>query len=296
MGALDGKVAIVTGAGQGLGRCHAELLAAEGASVLVNDLGEGADETAAAIVASGGTAAALRCDVTDWDAAEAMVHHAIATFGDLHILVNNAGFVRDAMSFSMTEDQWDAVVGVHLKGHFAPSRAAAKWWRAQAKEAGEGAVLPGRRIITTTSESGLFGGPAQGNYGSAKGGIITMTLVLARELVRYGVTVNCIAPRARTPMTEAMPYFAAPESGFDRYDPANVSPMVAWLASDDAADVSGQVFIVLGDEVHRINPTAIVSSATNGGQRWTVEALASARDAIFAGADPGVPPWGGPPM
>jgi NAD(P)-dependent dehydrogenase (short-subunit alcohol dehydrogenase family) len=225
-----------------------------------------------------------------------MVAAAVETFGDLHILVNNAGFVRDAMSFSMTEDQWDAVVGVHLKGHFAPSRAAGAWWRDQAKTAGEGAVLPGRRIITTTSESGLFGGPAQGNYGSAKGGIITMTLILARELVRYGVTVNCIAPRARTPMTEAMPYFAAPESGFDRYDPANVSPMVAWLASDAAADVSGQVFIVLGDEVHRIAPTTIVSSVTNGGQKWTVDGLSAARSDLFAGADAGVPPWGGPPM
>ena len=296
MGALDGKVAIVTGAGQGLGRCHAELLAAEGASIVVNDLGDAAEAAAEAITASGGTAVAHRCDVTDWSASEAMVRSAIDTFGDLHIVVNNAGFVRDAMSFSMTEDQWDAVVAVHLKGHFAPSRAAGAYWRDQAKAAGEGAVLPGRRIITTTSESGLFGGPAQGNYGSAKGGIITMTLVLARELVRYGVTVNCIAPRARTPMTDAMPYFAAPESGFDRYDPANVSPMVAWLASDDAAGVNGQVFIVLGDEIHRINPTAIASSATNGGERWTVEALSAARGAIFAGADSGIPAWGGPPM
>jgi NAD(P)-dependent dehydrogenase (short-subunit alcohol dehydrogenase family) len=200
------------------------------------------------------------------------------------------------MSFSMTEDQWDAVVGVHLKGHFAPSRAAGAWWREVAKAAGEGADLPGRRIITTTSESGLFGGPAQGNYGSAKGGIITMTLILARELVRYGVTVNCIAPRARTPMTEAMPYFAAPESGFDRYDPANVSPMVAWLASDDAADVSGQVFIVLGDEVHRIAPTTIVSSVTNGGHKWSVAEITAARGDLFAGAESGVPPWGGPAM
>ena len=296
MGALEGKVAIVTGAGQGLGRCHAELLAAEGAKVVVNDLSDAADATAAAINEAGGTAVAYRCDVTDWDASAAMVAAAVETFGDLHILVNNAGFVRDAMSFSMTEDQWDAVVGVHLKGHFAPSRAAGAWWRDQAKTAGEGAVLPGRRIITTTSESGLFGGPAQGNYGSAKGGIITMTLILARELVRYGVTVNCIAPRARTPMTEAMPYFAAPESGFDRYDPANVSPMVAWLASDAAADVSGQVFIVLGDEVHRIAPTTIVSSVTNGGQKWTVDGLSAARSDLFAGADAGVPPWGGPPM
>jgi NAD(P)-dependent dehydrogenase (short-subunit alcohol dehydrogenase family) len=296
MGALDGKVAIVTGAGQGLGRCHAELLAAEGASVVVNDLGDGADATVAAITAAGGTAVAHRCDVTDWSAAEGLVALAIDTFGDLHVLVNNAGFVRDAMSFSMTEEQFDSVVGVHLKGHFAPSRAAAVYWRNQAKAAGEGADLPGRRIITTTSESGLFGGPAQANYGSAKGGIITMTLILARELVRYGVTVNCIAPRARTPMTESMSYFAAPDEGFDRYDPANVSPAVAWLASDAAAGVNGQVFIVLGDEVHRMAPNHIVGSVSAGGQRWTAGGLASASADLFAGADSGIPAWGGPPM
>lgn len=301
MGALDGgslvgKVAIVTGAGQGLGRCHAELLAAEGASVMVNDLGEAADATVAAIVAAGGTAVAHRCDVTDWQAAEDMVGAAVDTFGDLHILVNNAGFVRDAMSFSMTEEQFDSVVAVHLKGHFAPSRAAGKLWRDAAKAAGDGAELPARRIITTTSESGLFGGPAQGNYGSAKGGIITMTLILARELVRYGVTVNCIAPRARTPMTEAMPMFAAPDSGFDGYDPANVSPTVAWLASDAAGDVNGQVFVVLGDSVHRVEPTAIASSVSNGGQRWTVDQLTEVSAELFAGADSGIPPWGGPAM
>jgi NAD(P)-dependent dehydrogenase (short-subunit alcohol dehydrogenase family) len=296
MGALDGKVAIVTGAGQGLGRCHAEFLAAEGASVVVNDISDAADETVAAITAAGGTAVAHRCDITDWAAGEELVNIAVDTFGDLDVLVNNAGFVRDAMSFSMTEDQFDAVVAVHLKGHFAPSRAAGSWWREQAKKAGEGAQLPGRRIITTTSESGLFGGPAQGNYASAKGGIITMTLVLARELVRYGVTVNCVAPRARTPMTEAMPMFAAPEVGFDRYDPANVSPMVGWLASDASAGVSGQVFIVLGDEVHRMAPTAIATSVSNNAQRFTVADLSAVSDQLFAGSDPGVPPWGGPPM
>jgi NAD(P)-dependent dehydrogenase (short-subunit alcohol dehydrogenase family) len=296
MGALDGKVAIVTGAGQGLGRCHAELLAAEGAAVVVNDLGAAASEVAEAITAAGGTAMAHPCDVTDWDAAAAMVDATVSEFGDLHVVVNNAGFVRDAMSFSMTEQQFDDVVAVHLKGHFAVSRAAGKLWRQWAKDAGEGAELSGRRIITTTSESGLFGGPAQGNYGSAKGGIITMTLILARELSRYGVTANCIAPRARTPMTEAMPYFATPESGFDRYDPANVSPMVAWLASDTSAAVNGQVFIVLGDEVHRMAPATIASSIRNDGERWTVDGLTHAQADLFAGADPGLPPWGGPPM
>lgn len=296
MGALDGKVAIVTGAGQGVGRCHAELLAAEGAAVVVNDLAETAEEVAAAIVAAGGRAVAHRGSVTDWDAAEALVERAIEEFGDLHVLVNNAGFIRDAMSFSMTEEQFDSVVEVHLKGHFAPSHFAARYWREQAKALAEGASPVPRRIITTTSESGLFGGPGQSNYGSAKGGIITMTLILARELGRYGVTVNCIAPRARTPMTEANPRFAKPESGFDKYDPANVSPMVAWLASDDAADVSGQVFIVLGDQIHRMRPAEIASSIVAGERRWTVADIAARKTELFAGAPSGVPAWGGPPM
>ena len=297
MGALTGKVAIVTGAGQGVGRCHAELLAAEGAAVVVNDLGESADVVAAAIVASGGRAVAQRGSVSDWAAAEALVQRAITEFGDLHILVNNAGFIRDAMSFSMEEVPFDSVVSVHLKGHFAPAHFAAAYWRNQAKvlEGTEGG-LPQRRIINTTSESGLFGGPGQGNYGSAKGGIITMTTILARELGRYNVTVNCIAPRARTPMTEVNPKFTKPESGFDKYDPANISPMVAFLASDHASDISAQTFIVLGDQVHRIRPTEIANSVTGGDKKWTVDGLAAAKDQLFGGSPSGVPAWGGPPM
>ncbi|MEY3566429.1 MAG: hypothetical protein RLZ19_443, partial [Actinomycetota bacterium] len=181
MGALTGKVAIVTGAGQGVGRCHAELLAKEGAGVVVNDLSDLADDVVAAIVAAGGRAVACKGSVTDWSFAETLVATAIREFGDLHILVNNAGFIRDAMSFSMEEGQFDSVVSVHLKGHFAPAHFAALHWRNKAKELeGTEGGLPGRRIINTTSESGLFGGPGQGNYGSAKGGIITMTTILAR--------------------------------------------------------------------------------------------------------------------
>ena len=296
MGALNGKVAIVTGAGQGVGRCHAELLAAEGAAVVVNDLGESADEVAASIVAAGGRCVAQRGSVTDWSAAQALVQRAIDEFGDLDILVNNAGFIRDGMSFSMEEQQFDSVVGVHLKGHFAPAHFAAVHWRNVAKEMGEGAVLPARRIIMTTSESGLFGGPAQSNYGSAKGGILTMTLVLARELSRYNVTVNCIAPRARTPMTQVNPKFAQPSEGFDKYDPANISPMVAFLASDAASDINAQTFIVLGDQVHRMRPTEIANSISGGGQKWTVEGLIAAKDEMFGGTPSGIPVWGGPPM
>jgi len=296
MGALNGKVAIVTGAGQGVGRCHAELLAAEGAAVVVNDLGESADEVAASIVAAGGRCVAQRGSVTDWSAAQALVQRAIDEFGDLDILVNNAGFIRDGMSFSMEEQQFDSVVGVHLKGHFAPAHFAAVHWRNVAKEMGEGAALPARRIIMTTSESGLFGGPAQSNYGSAKGGILTMTLVLARELSRYNVTVNCIAPRARTPMTQVNPKFAQPSEGFDKYDPANISPMVAFLASDAASDINAQTFIVLGDQVHRMRPAEIANSISGGGQKWTVEGLIAAKDEMFGGLPCGIPVWGGPPM
>ncbi len=296
MGSLDGKVAIVTGAGQGVGRCHAEFLAAEGAAVVVNDISEHADEVAAAIVAAGGRAVAKRGSVCDWEEARELVAAAIAEFGDLHILVNNAGFLRDAMSFSMEESQWDSVVEVHLKGHFAPSHFAATYWREQAKAAGDGAALVPRRIINTTSESGLFGGPGQSNYGSAKGGIITMTLVHARELQRYNVTVNVIAPRARTPMTDVNPKFAKPETGFDKYDPANVSPMVAFLAGDAAGDISGQAFIVLGDQVHRIRPTSIVSSISGGAKRFSVDDLVAAKAELLGELPAGVPVWGGPPM
>jgi 3-oxoacyl-[acyl-carrier protein] reductase len=296
MGALDGKVAIVTGAGQGVGRCHAETLAAEGAAVVVNDISETADDTAAAIVAAGGRAVAHRGSVSNWSTGEALITRAVDEFGDLDILVNNAGFLRDAMSFSMDEAQWNAVVDVHLKGHFVCSHFAAMYWRGVAKGLGEGASLPPRRIINTTSESGLFGGPGQINYGSAKGGIITMTLVLARELERYNVTANVIAPRARTPMTDANPKFNKPESGFDKYDPANISPMVAFLASDRAADISAQIFIVLGDQVHRMQPSTIAGSIANGQQRWTVDALAAAAAELFGDAPRGVVPFAGPPM
>ena len=294
MGILDGKVAIVTGAGQGVGRCHAELLAAEGAAVVVNDINDGALETVAAIVAAGGRAVAQLGSVSVWTDAEVLVKRAVDEFGDLHILVNNAGFLRDAMSFSMDEHRFDSVVEVHLKGHFTTSHFAAKYWREQAKTLGEGATLPSRRIINTTSESGLFGGPGQSNYGSAKGGIISMTLILARELERLNATVNAIAPRARTPMTDVNPKFNKPVAGFDKYDPANISPIVAFLASDAAHDISAQVFMVFGDQVHRMQLPAVASSVFAGGQRWTVAGLIEAKDELFGDAPSGVPAWGGP--
>jgi len=297
MGALDGKVAIVTGAGQGVGRCHADLLAAEGAAVVVNDFADTCHEVAAAINDAGGRAIAQQCSVSDWDAVGAMVKNTIAELGDLDIVVNNAGFVRDAMVFSMDEDQYDTVVDVHLKGHVTTAHHAGAYWRHVAKSAGEGEAPRPRRIINTTSESGLFGGPAQANYGSAKGGIITLTRILAKELGKYGVTSNCIAPRARTKMNEMIPMFAPHEGdGFDPYDPAHVSPMVAWLASDAAADVNGQTFIVTGDEIHRMAEPSVAATVTAGDQRWTVDTITAHRGELFGDDSPSLAPWGGPPM
>jgi 3-oxoacyl-[acyl-carrier protein] reductase len=296
MGTLDGKVAIITGAGQGVGRCHAELFAAEGASVVVNDMNETADEVADGINASGGSAVAHRCSVTDWDGVGEMVAATIDRFGDLDIVVNNAGFVRDAMVFSMTEEQYDAVVDVHLKGHVTTSHHAAKYWRGVAKSIGEGETPRPRRIINTTSESGLFGGPAQANYGSAKGGIVSLTMILAKEIGRYSITVNCIAPRARTQMNEMMDRFAKPDTGFDPYDPAHVSPMVVWLAGDDAGDVNGQTFIVTGDEVHRMAQPEVAASITAGDARWTPESISAQRDTLFGDESPSLSPWAGPAM
>lgn len=297
MGALDGKIAIVTGAGQGVGRCHAEFLAREGAIVVVNDLNDSADEVVAAIIAAGGKATAHKGSVADWKACEELVNGTVAQHGDLHILVNNAGIVRDGMVFSMTEEQWDLVVDVHLKGHFACSHFATAYWRSVAKNAPEGSALPWRKIVNTTSESGLFGGASQSNYGAAKGGIITMTVIHAREMGKYNVGVNCIAPRARTPMTAGIPMFAKPESGWDKYDPAHISPMVAWLCSDESNGVNGQVFIVTGEEIHRIQQHHLATSVYAGKKQWTVADISSNRDKLFAGMDStDVAPFGSPPM
>ena len=296
MGALDGKVAIITGAAQGVGRCHAEFFAAEGASVVVNDISDAAQEVAKSINASGGTAVAHQASVTDWDAVGNMVSSTIERFGDLDIVVNNAGFLRDAMIFSIAEEQYDPVVDVHLKGHVALTHHATAYWRSTAKALPEGVSPRPRRIVNTTSESGLFGGPGQSNYGSAKGGIVTLTYITAKEMQRYGTTVNCVAPRARTPMTESQERFAPPANGFDPYDPAHVSPMLAWLASDAAADVNGQVFIVTGDEIHRMAQPSVASTITAGDQRWTLDAITAHRAELFGDDGSTLPMWAGPPM
>jgi NAD(P)-dependent dehydrogenase (short-subunit alcohol dehydrogenase family) len=290
MGALDDKVAIVTGAGRGLGRAHALELAGEGASVVVNDV-VGASEVVDEINIAGGRAVANTSSVSDWKAAAGMVEQAIDTFGDLHILVNNAGIIRDAMSFNMGEPDWDAVIDVHLKGHFCLSHHAGVYWRNQAKAG----VEAGRRIINTSSEAGLHGSAGQANYASAKAGIIGLTWVFAREYQRYGVTANAIAPRARTQMTENIPLFAPKVEGeFDPFEPVHVARVVAWLATDAAADVSGQIFIVMGGAVHLMAPFEVAASLTTPSAGFSLADLEAGKAELFAGRSSGVPKVHGP--
>ena len=293
MASLEGKVAIVTGAGRGIGREHALALARAGAAVVVNDrggslAGEGQDSSPAQevvneIVAAGGQAVASYADVSEFVAADEMVQRAVDRYGGLDILVNNAGILRDRMLVNMTEDEWDAVIAVHLKGHFAPLRHAGAYWRERSK-AGE--QVRGR-VINTSSPSGVFGNVGQANYGAAKAGIAGLTMIAAQELGRYGVTVNCIAPNARTRMTEdTFGELARPEDGFDPLDPANMSPLVVALSADDAQDITGQCFFVWGGVVNLLRPwkagEAFVSDA-----RWDAdELLAALRERLPDGAAP----------
>jgi NAD(P)-dependent dehydrogenase (short-subunit alcohol dehydrogenase family) len=290
MGSLDGKAVLVTGAGRGIGREEALLLAAEGAGVVVNDLdADRAKAVVDEITGAGDTAVADGEDVSTWAGAEAAVARVVAELGRLDVLVNNAGIIRDAMSFSITEEQWDAVLQVHLKGHMAPSHFAGRHWRERSK-AGE--ALRGR-IVNTVSESGLYGLAGQVNYAAAKAGIASMTVVLGRELAKYGVTVNAIAPRARTRMTETVLGALTPVEGeFDEWDPANVPPVVAWLAGDGTDGISGQVFVVFGDKVHLMKGWDRCGSVDNGGRRWTVDDLADRVDELFGDRPTGLPVTG----
>jgi NAD(P)-dependent dehydrogenase (short-subunit alcohol dehydrogenase family) len=296
----EGRVVIVTGAGRGIGRAHALEFARQGASVVINDLGaslggEGAsagpaEEVAEEVRSLGGRAVVDGHDVADWEGARAIVQTAVDSFGGLDAVVNNAGFVRDRMFANATEDEWDAVVRVHLKGHFCVARWAAAYWRDRAK-AGE---TNDARIVNTSSGAGLLGSVGQAAYSAAKGGILSMTLVQAAELARYGVTANAIAPAARTRMTEEV--FAAtmapPEPGaFDAMAPENVAPLVVWLASADSAGVTGRVFEVEGGRIGvadgwQHGPTA------DKGARWDPADVGPAVRDLLAAAPAPAPVYG----
>lgn len=285
---LDGKVAIVTGAGRGLGREEALALAREGCNVVVNDLGADFDGTGAETKVA--DTVAKECEelgvkavgnydsVTDFDAAKGMVDQAISEFGRLDIVVNNAGILRDRMVYNMSEAEFDAVIAVHLKGTFNMSRHAAAYFREEAKK--DPKLKNFGRIINTASDAGLLGNMGQANYGAAKAGIAAMTLILAQELKKYA-TVNCIVPMARTRLTtDATPKFAAvmskkDESGFDIFHPANVAPMIVYLSSDKARRVSGEVFRVVGDKVWVMRGWSSVNKIENDGKPFTPQELAA---------------------
>ena len=248
----DGRVAIVTGAGRGIGREYALMLAAHGAKLVVNDLGGSrdgsgaaqgpADEVVAEIRKAGGEAIPSYDDVSDWNAAERLIQRAIDAFGALDVLVNNAGILRDRMLVNMSEAEWDAVIRVHLKGTFAPARHAAAYWRERQK-AGK---TVDARLINTTSVSGIYGNPGQTNYGAAKAGIAGFTVIAARELKRYGVTVNCVAPGALTRLTEDLGMGQRNDEQKDEVHPRWIAPIVTWLASRESAHVTGRVFEASG--------------------------------------------------
>ena len=297
MGLLDGKVAVVTGAGRGIGREEALVLAGEGARVIVNDVGAGlhgegsqdahpAEEVVALIKDRGGDAAVNGDDISSWAGGKNVVEQAIDTFGSLDILVNNAGILRDKMSFNMDESDWDDVIRVHLKGHFAATHHAAVYWRNRAKS---GEDVTGR-IINTSSEAGLYGNAGQANYAAAKAGIAALTWVEARELGRYGVTSNAIAPRARTRMTETI--FGgdgmSAKDGFDAWDPKNIANVVGFLAAPAAADVTGQIFVVFGGNIYAMSAFKPVGQLTRDAE-WSPEELLAAKGDLFKGVSSGVP-------
>jgi NAD(P)-dependent dehydrogenase (short-subunit alcohol dehydrogenase family) len=286
---LEGRVAIVTGAGRGLGREHALLLASRGVRVVVNDRGvdnDGtgadcatADAVVAEIEAAGGTAVANCDDVASWAGAEAVVECALDTFGELDILVNNAGILRDSTIVNMSEDDFDEVLRVHLKGHFAPTRFAAVHWRARRKD---GVERP-RNLVHTSSTSGLYANPGQANYGPAKSGIVTFSQIAAKELNRYGVVSNCVVPGARTRLTLSSPglpeIMQAPAEGFDQWHPGNVSPVVAYL-SGATCPFNGETFYVQGGTVRRLEPWTVAGDSIEVPARWELDGLDAAMKAF----------------
>jgi NAD(P)-dependent dehydrogenase (short-subunit alcohol dehydrogenase family) len=282
---LSGRVAIVTGAGRGLGRAHAKFLAANGARVVINDLGVSNDGTGRdlatahvvvdEIVADGGEAVANADDVATWDGARRLVEATLDAFGELDIVVNNAGILRDSTIVNMTEDDFDEVIRVHLKGHVAPTKFAATYWREQHKL---GVERP-RNLVHTSSTSGIYANPGQSNYGPAKSGIVTFSQIAAHELSRYGVVSNCVLPGARTRLTLASPglpeIMQAPAEGFDQWDPANVSPVVAYLSGASCA-FNGEAFYVQGGTVRRLEPWGLTGESVEQPVRWDLDDLDAA--------------------
>ncbi len=287
---MDGRVAVITGAGNGLGRAHALAFAAAGARVVVNDLGgspsgEGGSDGPAQvvvdeIVAAGGVAIANTDNIATWDGAASLITQAVDEFGNLDVLVNNAGILRDKMLTSMSEADWDAVINVHLKGTFAPTRHAADYWRQRSKDG-----LPvDARVINTTSPSGLFGAVGQANYGSAKSGIAGFTTIAAMELGRYGVTVNAVAPTALTRLTEDIGPMQELAKTSDMA-PESVSPVVVWLGSSESKDVTGRIFAVIGGTVALVEGFAYGPEASTA-ERWTPERLGPVIADLVARAAP----------
>jgi NAD(P)-dependent dehydrogenase (short-subunit alcohol dehydrogenase family) len=289
-GICEGRIAVITGAGRGIGREHALELARQGAAVVVNDLGgsadgTGADATAAQavvdeITAAGGQAVANTDDVSDTGGARRLIDQAIAAFGGLDVLVNNAGILRDRTIATMSEQEWDDVIRVHLRGTFAPSRFAVAYWRDKAKRTGQ---PTGARLINTTSASGIYGNFGQSNYGAAKGGIASFTVIAAKELARYGATANAVAPAARTRLTEAL----MPADHASGLGPEHISPLVAWLASSESGEITGRVFDVMGGRIGvaeswRLGPEAV----SDGG--WEAAELGSVIPGLVAKAAPNV--------
>lgn len=281
---LEGRSAVVTGAGSGLGRSEALALAHLGADVVVNDMGSAADDVVTEIRGLGRSAVAVTGDVGDWSMGERLVRTAVEEFGGLDIVVNNAGITRDRMLFNVTEEDWDDVIRVHLKGHATVSRAAAVHWREASKRAG-GPVYG--RLINTSSEAFLFGGPGQPNYSAAKAGITALTLSAAQGLAKYGVRANAICPRARTGMTADV--FSAPSADEDTSDvlsPDRVGTFVGYLASPGAEEISGQVFVVYGDMVALMSAPTVEHTFTTDSGAFSTEELNAKVTPYFTGRDP----------
>ncbi|MDA8208185.1 MAG: SDR family oxidoreductase, partial [Actinomycetota bacterium] len=300
----DGRVVIITGAGRGIGKAHALEFARQGAKVVVNDIGAEVDGTGSStgpagevvdeIRAMGGEAVANGDDVSDWEGAQRLINTAIETFGTLDVLVNNAGILRDRMLINMTDAEWDAVIRVHLRGTFAPTRWAANYWRERSKAGQENDA----RIINTASASGIFGNVGQSNYGAAKAGIAAFTIITSQELSRYGVTVNAIAPAALTRMTANLGFApsepAKPEE-FDAFAPENVSPLVAWIGSSESKGITGRVFDIVGGHID-VAEGWHAGPSIDKNDRWTVEELSgllpdlvakAAKNADMSGRIPG---------